>query len=199
MPLTFRVLFFELFSGLCPRDAQREKHPGRIALCSRLGRDAGTAFLRVAIVEQRRESVEHGIPLALECPQGMIRRHGGVEVEDGEEVGSSDKFDLGQVQGEEFEEEEGLVAIAVGAAGKGFGSVVNPFRFACAQPMFPPVEDAAGLSQKGCGHLAEQATPCLGKIMPTRAPHFVWQVGQKKVLRAAWTILWRGVLQRRHG
>jgi len=42
--------------------------------------------------------------------------------------GSSDEFDPGLVEGEELEDEEGLIAIAVGAAGERFDSVVHAFR-----------------------------------------------------------------------
>lgn len=52
-----------------------------------LGRNAGVAFFRVEIVEQRRELLEHGIHVALDGPQRMILRPGGVAVDGGEKFG----------------------------------------------------------------------------------------------------------------
>lgn len=51
------------------------------------GRDAGAAFFRAEIVEQRRVFLEHNIQAAFDGAQGMVCQHGGVEVKDGEEVG----------------------------------------------------------------------------------------------------------------
>lgn len=48
---------------------------------------AGPAVRLVERVEPGREFVQDHVPLALDGPQGMIRRHGGGEVEEGQKLG----------------------------------------------------------------------------------------------------------------
>jgi len=51
-----------------------------------LGRDAAPAFGRVKVVKQRRELLQNRVHMALDGAQGVIRRHGGVEIDDGQKI-----------------------------------------------------------------------------------------------------------------
>jgi hypothetical protein len=56
------------------------------------GRDARTSAGLVELLEEGGEFLEHGVHLALDGPQRMMGWDGGVEVQDGEEVGLSLRF-----------------------------------------------------------------------------------------------------------
>jgi hypothetical protein len=56
------------------------------------GRDAGTTAGVVKLLEEGGELLDHRVHLALDGPEGMIGRDGGVAVQDGEEEGLSLRF-----------------------------------------------------------------------------------------------------------
>ncbi len=53
------------------------------------GREGWRAVLGVELIEERRKLFENRVHVALDSAQRMIRRHAGVEVDDGQEVGLS--------------------------------------------------------------------------------------------------------------
>ena len=57
----------------------------------------------------------------------------------------------------EFEDEEAFVAEAIGLAKERLDFVVDAFHPSVADPVFPPREDAAGMTQKGFAQLLHQA------------------------------------------
>ena len=68
---------------------QRTEHPGLQQL---LRRNAIAASVGIEFVKQGREFLQHRIHAALDGAQWVIRRHAGIEVDDGQEVGLSLRF-----------------------------------------------------------------------------------------------------------
>ena len=68
--------------------------------------------------------------------------------------GSSDKFDLGVVEGEQLEDKEGFIPVAVGLAGEGLDLVVHALHFGFIREVWPClVPEQIDVSPRGVGRL----------------------------------------------